>query len=34
MEYYSAVKNKTLPFAAMWMALEGIIVGVISQTER
>jgi len=26
MEYYSAIKNKNLPFAMTWMNLEGIII--------
>ena len=35
MEYYSTItKNKILPFAAMWMDLEGIILSEISQTEK
>ena len=35
MEYYSAIKkNKILPFAATWMALEGIMLSEISQTEK
>ena len=33
MEYYSAIKmNEMLPFAAMWMDLEGIMFSEISQT--
>ena len=33
MEYYSAIKmNKMLPFATMWMDLEGITFSEISQT--
>ena len=31
MEYYSAIKNEILPFAATWMDLENII---LSQTEK
>ena len=32
---YSAVKrNETLPFAAMWMDLENILLSEISQTEK
>ena len=31
MEYYSAIKKKTVPFAATWMQLEIII---LSQAER
>ena len=34
MEYYSAIKkNETLPFAAMWMDLEGIMLSEISQRK-
>ena len=35
MEYYLAMrKNKILPFVAMWMELEGIILSEISQSEK
>ena len=35
MEYYSAVKkNEILPFAARWMALEGIMLNEMSDRER
>ena len=35
MGYYSAVKkNEILPFAAMWMELEGIMLIEISQSEK
>ena len=35
MEYYSAIKkNEILPFAAMWMELEGIMLSKISQLEK
>ena len=35
MEYYSAIKrNETMPFEAMWMDLEIIIVSEVSQTEK
>ena len=35
MEYYSAIKkNGILPFATMWMELEGIMVSEISQSEK
>ena len=34
MEYYSAIKNEILPFAATWMDLEGIMLSEISQTEK
>ena len=34
MEYYSAIKkNEILPFATMWMKLEGIILSEISQRK-
>ena len=34
MEYYSAIKkNEILPFAATWMALEGIMLSEISQRK-
>ena len=33
-EYYSAIKkNETLPFATMWMKLEGIMLSEISQRK-
>ena len=35
MEYYSAIqKDEMLPFATTWMALEGILLSEISQTEK
>ena len=35
MEYCSAIKkNETLPFATMWMELEGIMLSEISQSEK
>ena len=35
MEYYSAIKkNVILPFATMWIYLEGIMLSEISQTEK
>ena len=35
MEYYSAIKSmKILPFATIWMDLEGIMLSEISQTEK
>ena len=35
MEYYLAMKkNEILPFAAMWMELEGIMLSEISQAEK
>ena len=35
MEYYSVIEmNEILPFAAMWLHLEGTVQGKISQTEK
>ena len=35
MEYYSAIKkNEILPFATMWMELEGIMLSKISQSKK
>ena len=35
MEYYLAIKkNEILPFATMWMELEGIMLSEISQSEK
>ena len=35
MEYYLAIKrNEILPFAAMWMYSESIVLNEISQTEK
>ena len=35
MEYYLAMrKNEIMPFVAMWMELEGIILSEISQAEK
>jgi len=35
MEYYAAIrKNEILPFAMMWMELEGIMLSEISQSEK
>ena len=34
-EYYSAIKkNEIMPFTAMWMDLESIILSAVSKTER
>ena len=34
MEYYLAIKNEIMPFAATWMDLEGIMLTEISETEK
>ena len=35
MKYYSAIKkNKIMPFAATWMALETLILSEVSQKEK
>ena len=34
MEFYSAIKNEILPFAAIWMDLEDLKLNEIIQTER
>ena len=35
MEYYLAIKkNEILPFATMWMELEGIMLNEISPSEK
>ena len=34
MEYYSAIKNEILLFAATWMDLKHILLSEISQTEK
>ena len=33
-EYYSATKNKIVPFAATWMELETLILSEVSQKEK
>ena len=34
MEYYSAIKNEIMPFAATWMQLEILILSEVSQKEK
>ena len=35
MEYYSVLKNnEILPFATTWLALEGVMLNEICQTEK
>ena len=34
MEYYSAIKNETLPLATTWMELECVMLSKISQSEK
>ena len=35
MEYYSAIKkNEILPFATIWLDVEGIMLSVISKSEK
>ena len=35
MEYYSAIKkNEIMPFVAIWMDIEVIILSEVSQTEK
>ena len=35
MEYYLSIrKNEIMPFSAMWMELEGIMLNEISQSEK
>ena len=34
MEYYSAIKKEILPFAMVWVELEGIMLSEISQSEK
>ena len=35
MEYYTAMRKKEiLPFATTWMALEGVMLSEINQTEK
>ena len=34
MEYYSAIKNKIMPFAAAWLELETLILSEVCQKEK
>ena len=34
MEYYSAIKNDIMPFAATWMELENLILSEMSQKDK
>ena len=34
MEYYSAIKNKIMPFAATWMDLETLTLSEVCQKEK
>ena len=34
MEYYSAIKNDIMPFAATWMELENLILSEVNQKEK
>ena len=34
MEYYSPTKSGDMPFAAMWMNPEMVILGEVGQTEK
>ena len=33
-EYYSAIKNEIVPFAATWMDIEMIILSEVSHTKK
>ena len=34
MEYYSDIKKEILPFATIWINLQGIMLGEINQTQK
>ena len=34
MEYYTAIKNEIMPFAAIWMDSESIILSEVSRKEK
>jgi len=34
MEYYSAIKNNIIPFAAAWMELETLVLSEVFQKEK
>ena len=34
MEYYTVIKDETLPFLTTWVDLEGIILNEINETEK
>ena len=34
MEYYSTIKNKIMPFAAIWMKPDSLILSEVSQKEK
>ena len=34
MEYYSAIKNEIMPFVAIWMNLETVILSEVNQKEK
>ena len=34
MECYSAIKRNEMPFAALWMDIESVILSEVSQTEK
>ena len=34
MEYYSAIKNETIPFIAIWIQLDILMLSEVSQKEK